>query len=257
MPAVGPDADSATQPRACNAVGFPCDVQQAAAVSPPDNALCLGCRYALRGLSSARCPECGRDFAPDDIETMYLPTWNGFLARRVLKRPRWLLYLWPLVAALLIFMAAKWSDRLVFSQNPNPYPSQTPQWVTVPKWTGIEWYRVDLWRIATWVWALLLLAWAVRASLRRLLVEAYRLPRGRLLVDRPARRFACACFAAVIPFGGYRADRCTYGAYRTWWDIIGVVRNEQGRYVEAHPAHAAHLFGNWELYVRIPESREH
>jgi predicted RNA-binding Zn-ribbon protein involved in translation (DUF1610 family) len=31
-----------------------------------DRAFCLGCGYRLHGLPEARCPECGRDFNPDD-----------------------------------------------------------------------------------------------------------------------------------------------------------------------------------------------
>ena len=38
-----------------------------------DNGFCLGCGYALRGLSDARCPECGRTFDPFDGKTMRVP----------------------------------------------------------------------------------------------------------------------------------------------------------------------------------------
>ena len=35
----------------------------------PANAVCLGCGYPLRGLTSAVCPECGRPFSLDDRRT--------------------------------------------------------------------------------------------------------------------------------------------------------------------------------------------
>ncbi len=48
----------------------------AVAVPLPDyheHAKCLGCGYALRGLAEARCPECGREFDPNDPMTMNVP----------------------------------------------------------------------------------------------------------------------------------------------------------------------------------------
>jgi hypothetical protein len=39
-------------------------------LSLPDEARCLGCGYALRGLSTHRCPECARAFNPADPWTM-------------------------------------------------------------------------------------------------------------------------------------------------------------------------------------------
>lgn len=39
----------------------------------PEMATCLGCRYRLRGLPKAVCPECGREFDPADADTYRLP----------------------------------------------------------------------------------------------------------------------------------------------------------------------------------------
>lgn len=50
-------------------------------VDVPDNAVCMGCGYALRGLPVPRCPECGRAFDPNDP--------NSFGPRPV---PQWLRY---------------------------------------------------------------------------------------------------------------------------------------------------------------------
>jgi hypothetical protein len=55
------------------------------AKSVPRDALCLKCNYALRGLISTRCPECGAEFDPSNPWTMNLgrpmPRW----ARRAIS----------------------------------------------------------------------------------------------------------------------------------------------------------------------------
>ena len=45
----------------------------AAAAFFQERATCLGCGYALRGLVEARCPECAREFDPNDPMTMNVP----------------------------------------------------------------------------------------------------------------------------------------------------------------------------------------
>src|SRR5678810_907663 len=47
-------------------------VREETAIFPPEVALCLKCNYSLRGLTSHRCPECGREFDPRDPTTMKL-----------------------------------------------------------------------------------------------------------------------------------------------------------------------------------------
>jgi hypothetical protein len=51
----------------------------------PDEALCLGCNYPLRGLVSARCPECGRPFDPADPITLNLGRPLGGLDKKMLR----------------------------------------------------------------------------------------------------------------------------------------------------------------------------
>ncbi|MBI5863031.1 MAG: hypothetical protein HZB38_00690 [Planctomycetes bacterium] len=59
--------------------------------TPPENALCRGCGYALRGLPSNRCPECGREFDPRDPATMLLGRRVGRLETFFSRPPRlWL-----------------------------------------------------------------------------------------------------------------------------------------------------------------------
>lgn len=53
---------------------------------PPEDAHCLGCEYSLRGLSTQRCPECGRPFDPGDKRTMRIGPRFG-AATRILTGP--------------------------------------------------------------------------------------------------------------------------------------------------------------------------
>src|SRR3954464_3717123 len=69
----------------------------------PAEAMCLGCGYALRGLSTARCPECGRTFDPSDLETMNVGRPVPDALRPLLKPVRWLRAagLWACALAVL------------------------------------------------------------------------------------------------------------------------------------------------------------
>src|SRR5437016_3494707 len=67
-----------------------------------DQSLCPGCRYSLRGLTSNRCPECGRKFDPCDASTMRRGTWVARLCS-------WLLRPDGTVIVALSVIAASWS----------------------------------------------------------------------------------------------------------------------------------------------------
>src|SRR5947209_10731114 len=43
----------------------------ATSLAIPEGARCAGCGYALRGLTTPTCPECGRGFDPGDAGTMW------------------------------------------------------------------------------------------------------------------------------------------------------------------------------------------
>jgi hypothetical protein len=47
--------------------------ETAASLSIPEGARCVECGYSLRGLTSAKCPECGREFDAADERTMRTP----------------------------------------------------------------------------------------------------------------------------------------------------------------------------------------
>jgi hypothetical protein len=75
----------------------------------PDDARCLDCGYALRGLTTHRCPECGRAFYPVHPWTMRLPHHPAFtrwLAVRVERPVTGIERTLPWTAAALVLYAS-------------------------------------------------------------------------------------------------------------------------------------------------------
>src|SRR3954447_6806615 len=66
---------------------------------------CWECGYALRGLASRRCPECGRPFDPADPTTMNTGQVVGPVTRWLMSPPGWPMYL-LLAAAVLVSLWA-------------------------------------------------------------------------------------------------------------------------------------------------------
>lgn len=50
----------------------------ATGLNVPEDACCLRCGYSLRGLTEARCPECGQAFSREQFN-MFQPRWPGML----------------------------------------------------------------------------------------------------------------------------------------------------------------------------------
>lgn len=69
------------------AIELPVPPEPASASQPIG--LCLDCGYALRGLPTPRCPECGREFDPLDPATMNMGRELSSLAKWVLGPIRW------------------------------------------------------------------------------------------------------------------------------------------------------------------------
>ena len=76
---------------------------EVAKVDHQEQGFCLGCGYALRGLTETRCPECGRAFDPFDPRTMRVP---GFPKRPPPKPLPFavVIVLWSVLAALLMLV---------------------------------------------------------------------------------------------------------------------------------------------------------
>jgi hypothetical protein len=73
------------------------------AIAAPESATCLGCGYALRGLSSRQCPECGRAFDPAYPMSML----TRERLERALRRARWWapLAAWVMTVFVLLIAA--------------------------------------------------------------------------------------------------------------------------------------------------------
>src|SRR5690348_1244012 len=122
----------------------------------PDEARCLDCNYALRGLTDFRCPECGRAFDPDRPLSMNAGRPLDPIARTLLRpmgrAPR--VVMWALV--IIGFIGPAW---------------------LVPDDT-----LACLWLLS---WGTFFVACWVRSTARALVVRTYRQPRVLLRLDDP------------------------------------------------------------------------
>jgi hypothetical protein len=120
----------------------------------PD-ARCLECGYLLRGLSEARCPECGRGFSAEDLATVNCGRPYGPRVAWILRPTKWIALWAPWVAWGIFSIAA----ILLFE-------------------------RLIPLVILALVWIVFLLPYAVRGTMRNLAVRLYRQPREFRRVDR-------------------------------------------------------------------------
>ncbi|MBK8913931.1 MAG: hypothetical protein IPM64_04880 [Phycisphaerales bacterium] len=95
----------------------------------PDELLCLRCGYSLRGIGSARCPECGCEREPAGMPTYRLffrgPGWG--------KKAR----VATAIAAVMMLMAPLWIPAMLL-WTPHPWRP------FVPAWLGPNWYSFGL-----------------------------------------------------------------------------------------------------------------
>jgi hypothetical protein len=134
----------------------------------PDGALCLSCNYPLRGLSSGRCPECGRAFDPGEPMTMNLGRPLDGVALALL-RPigRW---------GQLTMRLLAWAGVL------------GPAWLAPTNPAAILWLLL---------WALFILACWIRSVMRWHVVRLYHQPPECLRIDDPFRHRTRRTFALV------------------------------------------------------------
>src|SRR5688572_8901282 len=100
--------------------------------------LCLDCGYALHGLPTPRCPECGREFDPLDPTTMNMGRELSELAKWVLGPVRWPVSLmsWAAIAIAL------WYARLPGGQIAN----SSSIWILSS--LGVLWLA---WPVVRWI----------------------------------------------------------------------------------------------------------
>jgi hypothetical protein len=207
----------------------------------PDNALCIGCNYALRGLASNCCPECGRPFDADNPLTINLGKPLGQLSKTLL-RPigRWAhVCLWTLAATGIL----------------------GPAWLLPSKIPAVTWLLL---------WGLFMTACCCRSTARYAVVKNRRQPRLCLRIDDPFRRRTRRVFLVVTLLVMTRAPfvaamyisrpRLDPLAYHIWAvmpanveppqqpGMCGLVMVER---VTAGPTHVTfHLFGGGRIEYR-------
>lgn len=135
---------------------------------------CWQCGYELTGLTTPRCPECGRPFDPADPSTMNLGKPMGRLARWMLRgvsRPIAALFL---LAALLILSTTRW-----------PVKGTTFSFLDLRHYARVWEWKARLKSLTPWdtlymagltFLSLALFAWFTRTLLRTLAVWRYRPP---------------------------------------------------------------------------------
>ena len=156
--------------------------------SPEFSYLCLACNYPLQGLTSTRCPECGRPFDPADPKTMNLGRPLGGFARRLLQ-PIGLPTLLLAAAALLgVAWVTRWpGNRPKFSlvdhrEAMRVIVSQSP----IERWKAL--FPADRIFTAAVAAAWLAMIWLALRELLRLGVIVAKRPKGNLQPPRRKRR---------------------------------------------------------------------
>lgn len=154
-------------------------------VNNKDDARCLACGYALRGLSENRCPECGKEFDPQNALTMSTP-----FTRQRLRLAYWLpsvLLLTTFVtlaAGLMILTALSGSSRRIL------FGSRTG--------------------LACWMAVLFCLSWWLRTRARSAILWPIQLPKRR---SKWWGRLFIGGIVVLIFFGsgGINAWSCPHG----------------------------------------------
>jgi hypothetical protein len=149
--------------------------------------LCLTCGYALHGLPTPRCPECGREFDPLDPRTMNMGRELSELAKFVLGPVRWPVSFmsWGAIAMAL------WYARLPGGQ----IAQSSSIWILVS--LGVLWIAWPIVRIIAaktygWPTSLLMRGQRLRLTVGLCILAAavaifYQLPmRAALAISRPA-----------------------------------------------------------------------
>jgi hypothetical protein len=135
---------------------------------------CWECGYALRGLASRRCPECGRPFDPADPTTMNTGQVVGPVTRWLMSPPGWPMYL-LLAGAVLVSLWA-----CVVPTRRGAFSDVLSELLLMPPnlwWRRIGgfWWNFDMhlgrFLLATALWTALIVAWVVRRVARGVTVR--------------------------------------------------------------------------------------
>lgn len=136
---------------------------------------CWECGYALRGLESRRCPECGRAFDPGDPATMNMGRAVGGWAQRLMRPPGWPMYALVVVAVVVSVWGAeksrwgpgRWVDdfsELLLLGPQLWWGRHRSMWLRLGRPEG-------LFLLAGALWAVVLVTWGVRRVARGVAVR--------------------------------------------------------------------------------------
>jgi hypothetical protein len=158
---------------------------------------CIDCNYPLQGLTSNRCPECGRAFDPADPKSISARP-VGPLARFLLRPPGRIVFVVAILASLSLFSISgspvAWplfstiEFRLLraFSHD----PLLRDEWRQLATWK--EW----LYLISACMWLVIAIAWLGRAALGAV-VRMIRQPPAAM-TPRQKWRHASFCLAMLL-----------------------------------------------------------
>lgn len=183
---------------------------------------CWQCGYELTGLTTPRCPECGRPFDPSDPKTMNLGRPMGRIARWMLRgvsRPVAALFL---LATLLILSTTRWPvPGAAFSFLDLRHYGQVWEWKARLK-SLTPWDTLYMTGLA--FFSLALLGWVTRTLLRAVAVWRYRPPTFQRRPQRLLHLLSLSCMLLTTAAIGYGwpfrlAQRWAADEWATWQSL--------------------------------------
>ena len=177
---------------------------------------CLQCKYPLRGLDQARCPECGKAFDPNDPLTVYSPEF---------RRHSRLLSFVPLMVWVGVTVGAYVSLLFLLGPPDSRY--------------------VNLVRLAPAI----IIAWAARGETRRWILKSKPNPSPRSERIFTICSWIMAFTLLFLGSGGYRDWSCPHGWARGVGPF-GVAYSAVGGPCRNYVPHLRswHVTGNWYVW---------
>lgn len=156
---------------------------------------CIRCGYPLRGLSSARCPECGREFDPADPKTFHAGRPISRLSR-VILRPISIIWVGlALVGMSLTLLATRWPTTWRWPMTDLPVYWEMAKNPREKFLTQTDWFYA----IGITLTAIVLTGWLLRVLLQFIVAKRLQLRREDRVDQR--RRHALIAFAGLATTG--------------------------------------------------------
>lgn len=182
---------------------------------------CIGCGYALRGLSSGRCPECGREFDPNNPATFHQGQPISRLSRLVLRPISVIWVGLALIGMCLTLLATRWPTTWRWPMTDLPLYREMARKPRETFLTQTDWYYT----IGIALTAIALIGWLLRVLLQFIIAKRLHITREDR-VDQRRRHvlIALAGFATT----GMMAFGWPYRIARLW--AARLLSGSQGRF---------------------------